>query len=274
LLVVDCKHMSNAPVQNRQRGQALTEFVVMCLVLVPLFVLLPMLGKYIDINHATIKASRYVAWERAVGRTNDVGEIARETRRRYFSRSDVAIKGRDGASDKLDVNPLWVDSRNNPMLRSYDDVAIALASGANPNGGWDGLSSDIRRKFNLHPTGIVVGKVQADIGNASTDAAPVSRLAATMAMRFQSRTAIIGDVWAARDATEVEHKTRGGSSVSDSNVPQLAIVGSLGANALGVAGVFMLEPAVSQFDVQTVKPDIVPDSRLAPYPATRATRGQ
>jgi hypothetical protein len=269
-VVVDCKPMNKASTFVRyQSGQALTEFVVMCLVLVPLFVLLPMLGKYIDINHATIKASRYVAWERAVGRTNDVGEIARETRRRYFSRSDVTIKGRDGATDKFDTNPLWVDSRNNPMLRSYDDIAIALTSGAHPNSGWNGLSSDIRRKFNLHPTGIVVGKVQADIGSTSTDAAPVSRLASTMVMRFQARTAIIGDVWAARDASEVEHKTRGGTSASDSNVPQFAIVGSFGATALKAAGAFMLEPAVNQFDVQSVKPDIVPENRLVPYPARR-----
>ncbi|MBT8446332.1 MAG: hypothetical protein KJO38_04230 [Gammaproteobacteria bacterium] len=42
----------------------MTEFVISATyVLVPLFVFIPMLAKYIDIKHATIQAARYEAWE-------------------------------------------------------------------------------------------------------------------------------------------------------------------------------------------------------------------
>lgn len=50
-----------------QRGQAMTEFVIAAtFVLLPLFVFVPLLGKYIDFKHATIQAARYQAWEYTV----------------------------------------------------------------------------------------------------------------------------------------------------------------------------------------------------------------
>lgn len=50
-----------------ERGQALTEFLIAAsFVLVPMFIFIPMLGKYIDFKHATIQAARYQAWEYTV----------------------------------------------------------------------------------------------------------------------------------------------------------------------------------------------------------------
>lgn len=50
-----------------QRGQAMTEFVIAAtFVLLPLFVFVPMLAKYIDFKHAAIQAARYQAWEYTV----------------------------------------------------------------------------------------------------------------------------------------------------------------------------------------------------------------
>ena len=52
------------PMQN---GQAMTEMVIASsFVLVPLFLLIPLLGKYIDLNQSTIQATRYEAWEYTV----------------------------------------------------------------------------------------------------------------------------------------------------------------------------------------------------------------
>lgn len=49
------------------RGQAMTEFVIAAtFVLIPLFVFVPMLGKYIDVKHAAIQNARYQAWEYTV----------------------------------------------------------------------------------------------------------------------------------------------------------------------------------------------------------------
>jgi len=46
------------------RGQAASEFVLAAtFFLVPLFLIIPLLGKYIDIHHAAIQQARYEAWE-------------------------------------------------------------------------------------------------------------------------------------------------------------------------------------------------------------------
>ena len=52
---------------QRCHGQAMTEFVIAAsFVLLPLFVFVPMLAKYIDFKHAAIQAARYQAWEYTV----------------------------------------------------------------------------------------------------------------------------------------------------------------------------------------------------------------
>ena len=56
--------MSRHTMDKHQGGQAMTEFLIAAsFILVPLFVGIPMLAKYIDIKHATIEAARYEAWE-------------------------------------------------------------------------------------------------------------------------------------------------------------------------------------------------------------------
>ena len=48
----------------KQQGQALSEFVVAsAFVLVPLFLIVPALGKYADMKYSAIQAARYQAWE-------------------------------------------------------------------------------------------------------------------------------------------------------------------------------------------------------------------
>jgi hypothetical protein len=48
-------------------GQAATEFLIAAaFVLVPLFVVIPLIGKYIDIRHSLIQQARYEAWEYTV----------------------------------------------------------------------------------------------------------------------------------------------------------------------------------------------------------------
>ena len=72
---------------ERQAGQATTEFVVLCLALVPIALIVPLLGKYIDLMHATEAASRYVAFEGTVhhSSTGWKGDavLSEEVRRRF-----------------------------------------------------------------------------------------------------------------------------------------------------------------------------------------------
>lgn len=59
---------------HRAGGQAMTEFLIAAaFVLVPLFIFVPLLGKYIDFKHKAIQSARYQAWEYTVW-YEDTGE--------------------------------------------------------------------------------------------------------------------------------------------------------------------------------------------------------
>ena len=62
--------------KSGQSGQAMTEMVIAAsFVLIPLFLLIPWLGKYIDLQQSAIQAARYEAWEYTVW-YNDVATEA------------------------------------------------------------------------------------------------------------------------------------------------------------------------------------------------------
>ena len=58
--------MSRVGGAHRQHGQSTVEFLVLALVLLPLFLIVPLLGKQLDIAQTAASASRYVAFEGVV----------------------------------------------------------------------------------------------------------------------------------------------------------------------------------------------------------------
>ena len=59
--------MSGAAMHTRPgRGQATTEFVVALAALVPLFIGIAYAGRYMDIHHAAVQASRYASFQRVM----------------------------------------------------------------------------------------------------------------------------------------------------------------------------------------------------------------
>jgi len=121
-------------------GQAMTETVITAsTILVPLLLLIPLLGKYIDIKHAAIQAARYQSWEYTVwyassadtpgGFVDGSGDalpypvkstnaVRTESRRRFFSPTDTPIAATDatGTWGIDERNMLWTDHRGNPIL--------------------------------------------------------------------------------------------------------------------------------------------------------------
>ena len=118
-----------------QRGQALVEFIVLATVLVPLFLLMPMIAKYQDVAHATQMASRYVAFEATTHNDSQSSwkpeaELAGEVRRRFFRNSDAPVKTADIAGDfDAHRNLFWRDPFGNPLIRSFNDVAVSFGQG-------------------------------------------------------------------------------------------------------------------------------------------------
>jgi len=130
----------------RQRGQSMTEFVVAAaFVMIPLFLIVPTIGKYIDMKQATVQAARYTSWEYTanyVDLSDQPGgftaipqirmprkkqvQVAAEARRRYFSDTALPL---DSTADltgySIDqANPMW---RFHSGLAMYDPGNDALA---------------------------------------------------------------------------------------------------------------------------------------------------
>jgi len=106
----------------KQNGSAATEFVISLVAFVPLFLSIPLLGKYADIKHKNIEASRYAVWERTIwsdegARWNDDeqsksdAQIHLEMDRRLFSHPLQAMHHTDSS-----VNPLWTNHLGESLL--------------------------------------------------------------------------------------------------------------------------------------------------------------
>ncbi len=123
---------------RRQQGQAIAEFnVTAAFVLVPLFIMIPVVGKYIDMKHSSVQTARYLAWERTVW--TEPGLVTPDMN--YVAIKDNAMLGKeavernlssvavDGLGDST-LNPLWHD-RGASMLKSTDDVLVSYSNGGN-----------------------------------------------------------------------------------------------------------------------------------------------
>ncbi len=119
-----------------QQGQAVTEFLIAAVfILVPLFLIVPLLGKYIDIKQAAIQNARYLAWEYTVWSGDDERSMAgiktsqsagkkkfkttiREGNNYFFGDPAASSYGKSDTS--LRLNPLWKDHHGISLLNRGD----------------------------------------------------------------------------------------------------------------------------------------------------------
>lgn len=100
---------------GRQHGQALTETLLTFVVLVPVLMLIPYLGKYLDVKHKAEDSARYALWERTIfsdpGASWGAGEntksdarLANEIRTRILGEPRAGIATQNLAAGR---NLLW-----------------------------------------------------------------------------------------------------------------------------------------------------------------------
>ena len=153
--------------QQRQYGQAMVEFLISAtFFLVPLFLAMSLVAKYIDIKQANVQAARYQAWEYTVwfandtergidyssGQINNGGEVMSgfdafdlpvkttattrsESKRRFYTNpgnedSTTAINYNDGITGwtAAEANPLWTDHKGNRLYSGTDGSGVDLTS--------------------------------------------------------------------------------------------------------------------------------------------------
>ena len=192
---------------KRQRGQALTEFIALCIALVPLFLLFPLIGKYQDIAHSVLAASRYVAFD-MLTRYNDPkpqAQLEQEVRRRFFSATALPIKSNDSAGNvAIDQNPLWRDPVNKPLIANFNDIQVSTHWTASSN--WaNGSFNTAASWLDLSDRGIYTATITVPIANLPAGLRfyePFDKLN----LRVQRHTSIVPDTWAAGSAAQVQSK--------------------------------------------------------------------
>jgi len=138
-----------------QRGQAMSEFIIALLVLVPVFLAVSYLGRYGDLQQRAQQASRYATFQRATQPDTaqlDDAKIADQMRARFFLNHDALVK--DGHLRSDDSAAKYKDGKDQPAL-------------------WHDLAGKALLK---DPSQVTLQWGAASIGNANKDVGYISKL--------------------------------------------------------------------------------------------------
>ncbi len=219
-----------------QRGQAMIEALIACaLVLVPLFLAIPVIAKYLDIRSHVVQSARYAAWERTVWFGGDAAEemglgsvgnkwdanekddnsIRAEIGARILSNTGAGSSFSDGdkagSSYVNGVKPLWRDRRGNTLLSSYGDISGSYVNDLAP-GFFNELFSpvmdvasvvsnftvDTHAQYTAN-VGIAVQKVafNTNSGLGGCPGCPTEFLATGTTQSFAEKNVLVANGWSA-----------------------------------------------------------------------------
>jgi hypothetical protein len=243
----------------RQQGQSTTEFIVVSLVLVPIMIIVPLLGKYMDIAQTATVAGRYVAFEGAVHNTSNGWKtdatLADEVRRRFFSNTDAPIKTSDTAGNfTANRNMLWADSRGGyllPNLNNNIGVITIKESLQRP------YLTPYAGSFNLSRDNLYTGTVNVSVANVASSGSPYGIAPFDhINLAISRHTVVLVDGWAAKSVGDVQSKVQDATLAFPYDVP-LKPTASLLNLALSV-----FEPSTKSPDIGRVDPNVVPANRV------------
>lgn len=263
--------LAGAACGGQQRGQALTEFLVIAVAVLPLLLLMPVLARYQEISHATQMASRYVAFDAAVrngdmGRSKPESQLADEVRRRFFSRADAPVFTHDAVLDTAEQrNPFWRDPKGRSLIESFArDVSVSFgpdrgASHAEAfTAALDGTLFLSHESLALPARGIYNAQVAVKLINLPDDLAFYKPFG-SINWHVERGTSVLVNGWAAKDAQQVESKIAGSDAVFPAG-----LLADAGAMAQGVVTAIdypggVTAPKLGQLEFWR---DVVPADRL------------
>jgi hypothetical protein len=274
----------------RARGQAMVELIIVAaLVLVPLFLAIPVLGKYLDMRAAAVQTSRYAAWERTVWYGGDAAsqlgadfgwltpkrwqanaktddQIRRELGVRQLSENSGAFSDNDrNASDfKNAPKELWQDRSGAKFLAAYSDISDDIQNSPAPGSMSKalGILADVVATlgpFTLETNAKYTATVTFNVKDIDYD----HMLAKTTSTGFSEKTVLLANGWSA-DGPTADDKTS-----TKQQVKGLVPFSIFTAKILGVPVVQYIQTAISVFlpeasklELGKIDPDTVPADRV------------
>ena len=266
---------------KNQRGQAMAEFVIVAvLVLVPLYLLIPVLGKYIDMKSAAVVGARYAAWERTVfyagpaasvdwpGVQKTDSEIRNEVRQRVFSRCTTPIANGDKSASNWGCGGYrasWVNRDGSGMLLDYNAVTHATQNGESPGIANDVLNlivtvADALGPFTLEMKGLYSAEVAVSANtlpiNFSFDG-EITKAFNPGKLTFSDRSVVLANGWSAKGSEHVKSQTQG---LTPTGVFQTPVGNVIFKLIQAVVGIAMHE--IWLLELGKIEPDVVPEDRV------------
>lgn len=259
-----------------QRGQSLTEVAVLCAVLVPLFLLVPILAKYIHARQATQQAARAIAWEATVSPNYALPPTARQRDLavdRFFGRADDRIVSRagNGARDAA-VGEVFMNTFSNRPLVRRGDLALTRYSSSSPGGMMDKIG-DVTAMFGGFPpnrNGLTTATLRLDVQDLKgSDGRSLAFLEPfdALGLQFQATHVVLADPWNAAGSG-----LKGASSRSVmAQVKPMVPTGHMAGIATAFDGLSMLPMVgtLSKLEPGYIAPDVVPMDKLPAYAPSR-----
>ncbi|WP_308843956.1 hypothetical protein [Oxalicibacterium faecigallinarum] len=258
--------------------------IVAGFVLIPLFLAIPLLGKYLDVRSTAVQGARYAAWERTVFYGGDAassigwgsftnkwkanektdGAIQAEMRARYFSETGTSSHfSSSDAGASLTQKVLWQD-RVGTKLADYQDVSNGIANGKAP-GTLNIILEPIADlaatlgPFTLEMKGAYTATVNVNVADIDTN----SFLLKSTKTSFVEKNVLLANGWNAggpdaTNLTSVKQQVKGltPTSIIATEVGGVKIIDYV----LGALSLFL--PEVSKLEPGKIEPDVVPPDRL------------
>jgi hypothetical protein len=244
-------------------GQAMAEFVITAtLFLIPVFLIIPLLGKYADMKSSVVQAARYNAWERTVwyaGTSSSSGNWPGN------DKSDATIRAE--MASRFLVNNLWYDRGGAAMAGAssnaitnddppgtltsvFNFIFQALSYITSPLGTFElelkGLYSGTAtlRTANINSIGVVTGNP----GGLQTWG--------SLNLAIGDTNVILANGWGAKGSDHVKDQTKALTITSLLSNPVIDAFRWV----LAVAGFWELAPTI--LELGKIVPDEVPPDRV------------
>lgn len=271
---------------TRTRGQAMVELLIAGgLVLIPLFLAIPLLGKYLDLRATAVQTSRYAAWERTVWYGGDAAtsmgwfgltqkwlanektddQIRRELGARQLSETSAAFSNTDRGSSSFNggSKALWQDRQGTTMLADYSAIQNKVDNGQAP-GTLNVILDPIANfaatlgPFVLETNGKYAAKVSMNVRDIDYD----HFLLKDTTAKFSETTVLLANGWSANGPddpkkTSVKQQVRGlvPTSLLDVEFEGVNITDFV------LGAISLILPEASKLEPGKIVPDEVPKDR-------------
>ncbi|MDO8331320.1 MAG: hypothetical protein Q7T36_12700 [Fluviicoccus sp.] len=227
------------------RGQAMVEFVVGVMVVVLFLVLIPLLGKLLQIRMKVVEAANYVVWEQAKGVAEDDAGMGMTVGHRFFSAQGIGVN----SEWKQHANHQgWLTNKGKIMV---DGTAVKVLTNTISDKSFKSVRQ-LTSALSLSTTNLVSPAVVVKVNNLEEYAWLPDSL--TMTQQFS----IVRDSWTSSSPQDVQLRIGRATVLHPYPKLQRPIISTVNN---------LLSLIFGEIQVKTnlVNPEVVPKDRLVKY---------